>query len=667
MTSGQYDSWDGCNVWISYDGGNTWRVINPTSPVYTSQSMYSFGFEWNMGPGIRGWGGSSGGWVNATFSLNQFVGQSNCKLRFAFCSDPAYCTAQNPALYGMLVDNVLVTAGATTLISNNGDDPPYPSEFTLAGGEAGGDWWVIDNTTFHSPTHCATCDIENHYNISNAAVSPWISIPEGYTTYFTFWLWCDMLDWDGDLNNYLEDYYMVEVSQDGINWEYETYGFYDYGDVGRPGAASVGWEEYLPGDPFNGNMTMDLSALAGQDIKMRVRVVTDGDDNGGIGSGMHLDDFTIWASSLYNNDVGAANLKVTFPTSVSNGTKACTVDLKNYGRNDQPSVIAFARVDLSNPIPLAPWAQIPAGQSVTKNFSINLTQVGNIYVDAYTQLAGDENPANDTTTANYIEITPAHIYELGYDSRYLSVPGSSFYYWSFDTGNGALVRFVPADHIVPEGYDVTTAKMAFYTPGVFNFHLFDAGTATSPGAELLTQTVNVSLSEVLPNWKLYDVSEIPEMVNRTTPFWIWVESVNEDVAQITGDDAHWGGGHYFTYNGSSATASTLYEFYIRVIAEGNLGVDDEITLSPDSYGLAQNFPNPFNPVTSIRYSLATGGHTTLRVYNMLGEEVSELVNGYRAAGINEVNFDAAALSSGIYFYRLESGDFKMTKKMVLMK
>jgi len=666
-TGGEFDGWDGCNVWLSYDGGNTWRVISPISPAYTCQSMYSFGEEWAMGPGIAGWGGSSGGWLNATFNLNQFVGQSNVKIRFGFCSDPSYCTAQNPSLYGMLVDNVLVFAGAATLVSNNADDPPVPSEFTLAGGDAGGDWWIIDGTTSHSPTHCATCDIDGHYNISNAIESPWLSVPEGYTTYFTFWLHCDMLDWDGDGDNYLEDYYMVEVSDDGITWDYTTLGFYDYGDVGRPGAASAGWEEYLPGLPFNGNTTLDLTSLAGQDIKIRFRVVTDANDDGGIGSGLHIDDFTLWASSLFNNDVGANNIIVPFPTSVSNGTKACTVDLENYGREDQPSVIAFARVTPGSAIPLAPWASITAGQSVTKNFNITLAAPGQLYVDAYTQLPGDENPANDTTTANYIEVTPAHIYELGYDNRKISLPTATFYYWSFDPGNGALVRFVPANHTVPEAYDVTTAKMAFYSPGDFVLHIFDAGSATVPGTELFSQTVNVSLSQILPNWKTFDISDVEGMANRTTPFWIWVESLADDAAQITGDDLHWGTGHYFTYNGSTATQSALYEFYIRVIAEGGLGVEDENAFTPDTYGLAQNFPNPFNPETTINFSLAQAGFTTLRVYNMLGEEVAELLNGYRNAGIQEITFDASTLSSGVYFYQLESGDFKMTKKMVLMK
>ena len=666
QTGGEYDGWDGCNVWASINGGTSWLVVSPEFPEYNCTSLYSFGLEWGMGMGIRGWGGLSGGWVDATFDLSAAAGYTDVKFRIAFCSDPAFCTIDDPTLIGMFVDDVLIVDGIDTLLWNNADDPPVPSEFTLQSGESSGDWWMLDNATSHSPSTCATCDIDGHYNLSDALESPWLSIPEGYSSYFTFWVWCDMLDWDGDNNNTLEDYYMVEVSEDGVLWDYSTYGFYDYGDVGRPGAASVGWEEYLPGLAFNGNTSMDLSDYAGQDIQIRFRVTTDGDDDGGIGSGMHVDDFTVWSSSLFNDDVGAANLLVPFPTSLSNGSVDGSVNLKNYGREDQSSVAAFVRIDSTTLTPLIPWSQIPAGGTVSKDFSLDLVEIGEMYVDAYTQLSGDENTANDTSSAYYVEVTPEHYYELGYDGREISWIGSAFYYWSFDPGNGAMVRFDPAEHVIPEDFDITCAKMAFFSPGDFVIHVYDAGTTTVPGAELYSSTVSVTFAEVLPEWKMVDLTMIPEMADRTTPFWIWVESLNDTQAQITGDDVRFPG-HYYTYNGSSATLSEMYEFYIRAIAEGSVGVGDEITLTPDRYELAQNFPNPFNPETSIKYSLAAAGHTTLRVYNMLGEEVAELFDGHQEAGVNEVVFDAGVLSSGIYFYRLESGDFSMTKKMVLMK
>nr|MBC8277827.1 T9SS type A sorting domain-containing protein [FCB group bacterium] len=229
-------------------------------------------------------------------------------------------------------------------------------------------------------------------------------------------------------------------------------------------------------------------------------------------------------------------------------------------------------------------------------------------------------------------------------------------------------KFTPADHDIPaEVFSVDEAKIKFFTPGDFTFHVFGEGTASQPGDEITSFNVNVSTGEVQPNWKIVDLRSIPEMADRTDPFWIWVESIDGAQCNILGDDLVWGMGHYYSYNGTSATEYSLYEFCIRVMGSGALGVGDQITLSPDRYELSQNFPNPFNPETSIAFSLAKDGHTTLRVYNMLGEQVAELANGNMTAGVKNVTFDASQLSSGIYFYRLESGDFTVAKKMVLMK
>jgi len=96
---------------------------------------------------------------------------------------------------------------------------------------------------------------------------------------------------------------------------------------------------------------------------------------------------------------------------------------------------------------------------------------------------------------------------------------------------------------------------------------------------------------------------------------------------------------------------------------------------PTSFSLEQNFPNPFNPTTTIQFSLPKSGDVTLKIYNLLGEEVKTLVDEYREAGNHSVQFNANNLSSGIYFYRLQVLDpetssgqgFVETKKMLLLK
>ncbi|HLP17271.1 MAG TPA: T9SS type A sorting domain-containing protein, partial [Bacteroidota bacterium] len=88
---------------------------------------------------------------------------------------------------------------------------------------------------------------------------------------------------------------------------------------------------------------------------------------------------------------------------------------------------------------------------------------------------------------------------------------------------------------------------------------------------------------------------------------------------------------------------------------------------PSDFRLSQNYPNPFNPSTVINYSLKTAGNVRLTVYNILGKEVAELVNGPVSAGMHEVTFNASGLASGMYFYQLRSGSLVQTMKMILMK
>jgi hypothetical protein len=98
------------------------------------------------------------------------------------------------------------------------------------------------------------------------------------------------------------------------------------------------------------------------------------------------------------------------------------------------------------------------------------------------------------------------------------------------------------------------------------------------------------------------------------------------------------------------------------------GVNEKpVSAIPASYTLNQNYPNPFNPSTTIRFALPSAGQTTLRVYNLLGQEMATLVNDVMPAGVHSVSFNASSLSSGVYFFRIESGAFRAVKKMMLVK
>jgi len=98
----------------------------------------------------------------------------------------------------------------------------------------------------------------------------------------------------------------------------------------------------------------------------------------------------------------------------------------------------------------------------------------------------------------------------------------------------------------------------------------------------------------------------------------------------------------------------------------------EVETNPVSFVLEQNYPNPFNPVTKIKYSIPTSVNgdwsgVSLKVYDVLGNEVAVLVDEVKEAGKYEITFDASELSSGIYLYRLEAGSFIKIFKMMLIK
>ena len=88
---------------------------------------------------------------------------------------------------------------------------------------------------------------------------------------------------------------------------------------------------------------------------------------------------------------------------------------------------------------------------------------------------------------------------------------------------------------------------------------------------------------------------------------------------------------------------------------------------PREYSLSNNYPNPFNPVTRIEFSLPEAGLTRLTIYDLQGREVAKLIDGEMNAGFHNVTWDASKMASGIYIYRLTSGNFVATKKMVLLK
>lgn len=125
------------------------------------------------------------------------------------------------------------------------------------------------------------------------------------------------------------------------------------------------------------------------------------------------------------------------------------------------------------------------------------------------------------------------------------------------------------------------------------------------------------------------------------------------------------GGNVHVMGGSTGNG-TGYDFATIKYSQG-VGIQQISNEVPEKYELVQNYPNPFNPETVIRYSIMENGFTSLKVYDILGNEIKNLVNEVQRPGVYEVKFDGKNLSSGTYYYRIESGSFAFVKKMMLVK
>ena len=129
-----------------------------------------------------------------------------------------------------------------------------------------------------------------------------------------------------------------------------------------------------------------------------------------------------------------------------------------------------------------------------------------------------------------------------------------------------------------------------------------------------------------------------------------------------GTTYHWKVRAFSYYNGFDW--SDVWEF--NTISRGNNKPTEENQL-PKNYSLHQNYPNPFNPVTKIRYELPKESYVKLSIFDITGKEVDVLADGILSAGYHDVFWNAANTGSGVYFYRLESGSYKETKKMIVVK
>jgi len=131
-----------------------------------------------------------------------------------------------------------------------------------------------------------------------------------------------------------------------------------------------------------------------------------------------------------------------------------------------------------------------------------------------------------------------------------------------------------------------------------------------------------------------------------------------------GDLYRWDRSRYITWKAQEETENAQIQSWL---VNGITGVADQKPGIPTNFELSQNYPNPFNPVTNIDYSIPQTGQVSLKVYDLLGQEVATLFDGEQRLGNYTIKFNGSNLGSGVYFYRLQSGTTSISKKLLLMK
>ena len=274
----------------------------------------------------------------------------------------------------------------------------------------------------------------------------------------------------------------------------------------------------------------------------------------------------------------------------------------------------------------------------------------------WNMISGVSEPANVNSISDpYGLIIPNTIYSFGegYELADVIEPGLGYWIRSYGEGN------------------ITISSNAGSGKSKFANRLTDANSISFNG-QTLYFGVEIPQEEILSyslppkppagaldvryegDWKVVKDDGNIEIMNNSNELKIDYE-IHQDnwvlINQLTGEE------YSLTSSGTIDLVGDITGFTLM----------KEDAALPSQYALAQNYPNPFNPVTSIRYSVPASGPLSLKVYDLLGEEVSTVVEGEHKAGFHTAQFDGSHLSSGVYFYRLSSKDHTITKKLILMK
>lgn len=318
--------------------------------------------------------------------------------------------------------------------------------------------------------------------------------------------------------------------------------------------------------------------------------------------------------------------------------------------------------------------------SGTHTYTFTGKPVDSLRIDVRTGWNLIGTTASPVPTANIVQVpsgiitTPYFKYKVGYSITDTLFPGSA--YWVKTSQGGQLLlapgsfmqpvaRKTSGESVVGQMSRLTVSDAGGMEQSLFIGAVDEADAARfemPPRPDENTLDVRFSSNRIIENYhRASDIEYSISISSAEYPIMIhWMPGI--DVAAPVRIS-------WISRSGRSVrmlSEMVPLTIYDTTATEIVLDLKDAVSL-PVTYALEQNFPNPFNPVTVIRYALPADGHVTLKVFNILGQELRLLVDEIQTAGYKSVPFDALNLPSGVYVYKLQSGNFVDAKKMVLIK
>ena len=662
-----YDGWDAFNVRISADGGSTWEILEDAFPVYNTSDTYSFGYEFNEGCGVPGWGGpetASPTWDPTEVDIPQSYNGQEVIVRFAFSADPGYCTTDNNDLTGVWVDNIDV-AGVFT---NDGEDGTgFESKSLVA---LGGDLWHVAHVgippVIPMPENVVVAAEDGSVEVT------WDS-PPGGVAYSNEWVDFD----DGTFENaisltdgqgYLGTFFGMPYGVQSVTVHAARVWASNAGTTTLAGFAVIGGQPSptplyqisinTAAENFTSEIALDWdfqgSYIIALMVNTEIGLGIDESSTPSTNSWSNLSGWSPWsevaASNAYVSD-GEFGIQARV-TSVGGSTPVFNV-YRDPGLDGSSYQLMFNGSGIS-------------ATSYVDNIVTNGTEycyrIASVYDDA---LSDRTNPECGTPISNTV-------YEIVYDD------GTNEDIMPVGNGNYLASKFTP------NGYPSDLYSASFYLPAsqtgtVLVYVWDDDGADGKPG------------TPILQGFPLNMIQG-----------WNEINFVNEGFSIPIAD-----GGVYVGYqqlavnfnmgvdwNNSSWAVNSMLDFGIGLgweplsnYSPGGVWMiraqmDSENALEtvdgfnnqvPDKFSLSQNYPNPFNPSTRIQFGLSEQANTKLEIYNILGESVQIIIDDGMDAGFYDFNISMNGLASGMYFYRLTAiGNngkqlYSEMRKMILMR